>query len=291
MKKGVVIVKFTIGFGNNLFQYSYARLLAEKLGIPLVHQAIEQFNIPEQRQEIDSSLDFIYVSDNNCKATLKSDENGVNYYVNGYFEDYTIYEPYLDKIRSWFPKQKKENNNDLILHFRLQNRLIQKTHCINHVPFEVFEKGINKFDFEKLHIVTDAKKWDLYSKQDIEEIQEEIRIGPNPPSKSPWVETQYSVDYVNHLIEGFSKYDLEIHCNQANMIPGSGGLRGNFMDDFNLLRKFDKIMFKDSTFSWWAALLSEASQVAAYGPWKPNKGDKNKNLGVASFPGWFSWGS
>ena len=59
MKKGVVIVKFTIGFGNNLFQYSYARLLAEKLGIPLVHQAIEQFNIPEeinfQREEKDHS--------------------------------------------------------------------------------------------------------------------------------------------------------------------------------------------------------------------------------------------
>ena len=95
---------------------------------------------------------------------------------------------------------------------------------------------------------------------------------------------------MNSLIDGFSKYDLVVHCNDAPTIEGSGGLRDDFMTDFNLIRQFDKIMFKDSTFSWWAAVLSDASQVSPYGPWKPNKGVKNKNLGNASFKGWSPWG-
>ena len=49
-------------------------------------------------------------------------------------------------------------------------------------------------------------------------------------------------------------------------------------------------MFKNSTFSWWAAVLSEASCVGVFGPWKPNKGNRNKNLGKMDIPGWFSWG-
>ena len=60
---------------------------------------------------------------------------------------------------------------------------------------------------------------------------------------------------------------------------------------FNFIRSFDKILFKNSTFSWWASVLSDASRVGVFGPWKPDKGKKNKNLGQADFPGWFSWGN
>ena len=300
--RGTVQPLYTIGFGNNLFQYCCARLLAEKNEFVFFHnpslleqEGLFKIGLEETEQSVDHSsreLDTFYITDSNYKEALESDSlPDANYVVSGYFEDYTVYRPYLKEIRSWFPRQEKTNYDDLILHFRLQNRLIQETHCRNHVSFDVFERGIDKFEFGKLHIVTDAKKWDFYSKQDIEEIQEEIRLGPNPPSNSPWVDTEYSINYVNRLIEGFSKYDLVVHCNDAGTIPGSGGLRGDFIDDFNLLRKFDKIMFKDSTFSWWAALLSDAAHVSAYGPWKPNKGAGNKNLGLADFPGWFSWGT
>jgi hypothetical protein len=290
MSKGSVIVNFTIGFGNNLFQYVYGRLLAEKYDLLLNHPPIEPFNIAEKESSIDKNIPFILIDDNNCKEALENFKGPANYYINGYFEDFTLYKPCVEKIRSWFPKAEVTNKNDLILHFRLQNRLIQATHCQNHVLFDVFDKGIQNFDFDKLHIVTDAKKWDSYKKEDIEEIQEEIRIGPNPPEKSPWVSIKYSLDYMNHLIDGFSKYNPIVHCNDAKTIAGSGGLRSDFMEDFNLIRNFDKIMFKDSTFSWWSAFLSEASHVSPFGPWKPNKGPKNKNLGLADFPGWNSWG-
>ena len=291
MKEGSVLVNFTIGFGNNLFQYAFGKILSEKLGLPMRHAEIRPFGIERQYVNYNNSLSTMLINDPNCVMALNSKRSDVNYLVQGYFENYEIYRPYINQIKTWFPKHPITNKKDLILHFRLQNRLIQQSHCKNHVSFEAFERGINNFEFDKLHIVTDAKKWDFYTKEDIEEIQNDIRKGPNPPSNSPWIPTDQSLDYINHLIEGFSKYDIVVHCNDADVIPGSGGLRDDFIDDFNLIRSFDKIMFKDSTFSWWAAMLSDATHISAFRPWKPNKGSSNKNLGLTDFPGWKPWGT
>ena len=168
---------------------------------------------------------------------------------------------------------------------------MQITHNKNHVSPEVYSSVFDKFDFNRLHIVTDAKKWGTYNSEDIEEIRREISVGPNPSDRSPWVPIDMSLRYMNDLVESFEKYNPIVHCNGASTIAGSGGLRGDFMDDFNLLKSFEKMVIFNSTFSWWAAVLGNATQVAAFGPWKPNKGLNSKNLGRATFPGWFSWGS
>ena len=55
MSNGTVIINFTIGFGNNLFQYAYGRLLAKKNGLSLHHRAIEEMGIGAIHQEIDKS--------------------------------------------------------------------------------------------------------------------------------------------------------------------------------------------------------------------------------------------
>ncbi len=291
MSRGTVISNFTIGFGNNIFQYCYCRLLAEKNGLNFVHRAIPELSIAERKLKIDNSLPTYRVGDNNAMAALDQVLPKANYHVFGYFEDYRIYEPHLDKIRSWFPKSAKVNKNELILHLRLQNRLVQKSHHKNHVNVDCYRRAIDKFKCDKLHIVTDAKKWDYYDLNDIQEIRDEIACGPNPESNSPWVSVERSLEYMNHLVAGIEQYNPIVHCNNASTIPNSGGLRGDFMDDFNLIRSFDNVMLFNSTFSWWAALLGGASKVGTFGPWKPNKGANSKNLGRTTFPGWFSWGS
>ena len=43
------------------------------------------------------------------------------------------------------------------------------------------------------------------------------------------------------FIEGFSKYQVVAHCNDAPTIPGSGGLRDDFINDFNLKNKRHEI--------------------------------------------------
>lgn len=288
--KGTVLVNFTIGFGNNIFQYAFGRLLAEKKGLKIYHPALKPFNIEKQEGSPTEGIKTFLVTDKNYKHMFEEGPTDCNYVVNGYFEDYKIFKPYLEKIRSWFPKVEKTNHNDLIIHMRLQNRLIQENHHKNHISAEGFIKGIEQFDFDHLHIVTDAEKWSYYNEDDIEKIRYHVKNGPNPPSNSSWVSVERSKDYMNSLVESFQKYNPVIHCNGAKMIKGSGGLRSNFIDDFNLIRSFDKIMLYNSTFSWWAAFLSEASQVGAFGPWKPRK-HNCRNLGKTDFPGWFSWGS
>ena len=97
---------------------------------------------------------------------------------------------------------------------------------------------------------------------------------------------------MNHLIDGFAELDPIAHCNGAETIKGSGGLRGSFIEDFNLTRSFNQVIIFNSTFSWWAATLSGAEKVAIFNPWKIAKPKhQRRNLGKTSFKGWFNWGS
>ena len=47
--------------------------------------------------------------------------------------------------------------------------------------------------------------------------------------------------------------------------------------------------FVSQSRSGWAAVLSDAKKVGVYGPWRPWKGQKNKNLSNIPLEGWFKW--
>ena len=290
---GTVYVNYTTGFGNNIFQYCMGRLISEAHGINLSsHNAdLEKIGIVPTGSEHPNNLPIHIVNDSNYKKYLWTRPPECNLVVQGYFEDYKIFKPHLERIRSWFDEVKITNKSDVILHMRLQNRLVQLSHNKNHITADSFKEALSKFDYDRLHIVTDAEKWGGYTSEDIEKIQNEISIGPNPKQSSPWVSTEDSVNYANHIMDGLSDLNPIIHCNGANTLPGSGGLRGDFIDDFNLTRSFNQVIIFNSTFSWWAAALSGAEKVAIFDPWKIAKKPKDRrNLGKTSFPGWLSWG-
>lgn len=291
MHDGTVTINFTIGFGNNLFQYTMGRLLAEKHNLSLRHRAIPEVGIEQKDSLVNSGLPVYFVNDGNYKEALYTrDLRGHNIVVSGYFEDYKILKGNLPRIRQWFDKVPVENTDDLILHLRLQNRLVQVNHNKNHITAESFKKAISMFEYDRLHIVSDAEKWDQYTLQDIEKIRHEISIGPN--ASAEWVKPEQSLEYMNHLIDGLSTLDPVVHCNGDDMIKGSGGLRGGFIKDFNLLRSFNQVIVFNSTFSWWAATLSGAQNVAIFNPWKISKPPhQRRNLGSTDFEGWFSWGA
>lgn len=291
MKKGTLKIKFSNGFGNNIFQYVFGRLLSEHHGLDYDHDAIHELEIKEERHPFNKKLKMVKFKEKNNRAAKRFDENHQKWFTQDYeghnfdfyrymfyYEDYTLYAPHLEKIRGWFPKVEKTNTKDMVLHFRLQNRLIWETHKKNFINPEVYRETISSnFDFDNLYIVTDAEKWDYVTNDDIKDLHEKMarKYRSNPTKTIP---IQESVDLMNNLVDKFKDFKPILRHSKK------------FIDDFNFMRSFDQIMFKNSTFAWWAAVLSDASKVGVYQPWKPNKGKRNKNLGCADFPGWFGWG-
>ena len=135
--RGTVSIAFTIGFGNNLFQYCFSRLLAEKNNLEVVHRGIPEMGIAPSRPSlgsIDNSLPTVVVNDHNYKKIFHTQNlTGYNVVVNGYFEDHKIFKPHLEEIRGWFPRVERTNTKDVIIHLRLQNRLVQEAHNKNHI--------------------------------------------------------------------------------------------------------------------------------------------------------------
>ena len=88
MSKGIVQINFTIGFGNNLFQYAYGRIFAEKNGLKLSHRGIPELGIPAQRHGVNGALPVLHINDSNYRQCLDSNINlEQNFIINGYFED------------------------------------------------------------------------------------------------------------------------------------------------------------------------------------------------------------
>jgi len=288
MKKGTVKMKFSNGFGNNLFQYCFGKLLADRHGLNYSHPALPAIGVKKKVYSFNKKLKTIKFKAKSNLDAKKYDKDHLQWFSKEYencnfdfysflfyFEDYHIYKENIEKVRSFFPKIKKKNDKDLVLHFRLENRVVQETHYKNIVKPEVYRDVIlNNFDFDKLYIATDSDRWDYVDEKYIKKLQKKY-IG----RAASFVSIKKSVKYMNNLVDTFKEFNPKI-VHHTNM-----------MDDFNFIRSFDKILFKNSTFSWWAAVLSDASKVGVFGPWKPDKGKRNKNLGRMSLPGWFSWGS
>ena len=290
----VVNIKFTIGFGNNIFQYVFSKLLAKHHKMLHSHPNLPGFNIKQKIYEPNEKFKKILIKRKEYKTGAYKkyfDKKYAKYNIKliGYFEDYTLYKPYLNEIRNWFPKIRKKNKKDLVIHLRLQNRLVEINHFLSLIEPKKYVSVINRFNFKKLHIVTDLEKWSKYEKKDIIKIHKDIANGPNPGTA--WVSIDDSLFYVNLLISKLSKYNPVVHCTNAPTIYGSGSLRSNFMHAFNYLRSFDQIIMYNSTFSWWAAVLGNASKVAVFSLWKPSREKNSPNLGRTNYKGWFSYGS
>ena len=131
--KGSVSVQLTNGFGNNIFQYVAARLLAEHLESDLVLipptpnyyaiQDLKELNIPFNNVE---RTQIINVKDSHYKACFDDALRGRHVSLSGYFEDYTNFIDHLETIRSWFPELHKRGDNDLVIHMRTGDRLFMK---------------------------------------------------------------------------------------------------------------------------------------------------------------------
>jgi hypothetical protein len=273
----MITVQLTNGFGNNIFQYVAARLLAEhhqqKFSVlPPTPDYYAIDSLQNMGVNISNLLtDGFKVNDENYRHAFDSKYANTNLVLAGYFEDYTYYKNHIPLIKSWFPEIKKRENNDLVIHLRTGDRLFMKNEFHIKPRVRNYLKAIERFDFDKLHIVTDMPQWGHINVQQLRNMKfhYEVPLGQR-------VDPQLSVDYFNELIDGFLKFDPIV---EKRMIH----------EDFNFIRTFSNILFEHGTLGWWASVLSEATKVGVYGPWRPFKKKRNKNLSKINLEGWFQW--
>ena len=275
----MIYIKLTNGFGNNIFQYVAARQLAE------FHNC-ELYAIPPSddyyaiNDLISLGVNFLdhrvhekpyEVNENNYRKAFNKTLRTRPLIVSGYFEDYTLYEKNFHNIKSWFPKAKVRQDNDLVLHFRGGDRLFYKNGFGSKPSVDSFLNAINKFDFNKLHVVTDMPFWRHASNLELSK----TKFHYDAPANIR-VDIRESTEYFNSIVDGLSSFEPIVK-------------HGSVGEDFNYIRTFKNILFEHGTLSWWASVLSDADKVGVYGPWRPWKGASNKNLSSVPIKGWFKW--
>jgi hypothetical protein len=277
-----VMVQLTNGFGNNIFQYVAARILAEhhKKEVFAIPFAKNYYAIPCLEKKGIKFADFtgqtsnnvlLYISELNYLESFNGEYPNSDFVLSGYFEDYRYFIDHRDKIKSWFPKVKVREERDLVLHFRTGDRLFMKNEFYTKPSVEKYINAINKFNFERLHIVTDMPKWDYVTENELKNMKFHNII---PEDEK--VPIQHSVQYFNSFVDALKPFDPIVENRSVG-------------EDFDFIRSFRNILFEHGTLSWWAAFLSEAQKVGVYGPWRAFKGNKNKNLSQIPLAGWFKW--
>ena len=273
-----VEVIFRKGFGNNLFQYVFGRLLSEHHNVPFIHDKI--YNHEQQKNTMQSTDRILIKTDWN-----RSDEKTKQFYktlffqskhyiLKDYFEDYTLYLPHEQKIKSWFPKIDITNTQDLVVHFRAGDALLYKGNITNFPSVAEWKTVIGSITYNKLYVVTDSEDHIPVTEMQVNKRIKEIMKKRNYTTRQKFTSDEEGASLMNRYINLFNEYRcVWIH-------------NDNFMDDFNYLRKFDKILIGPSTFSWWAAFLSDAKDKYVYKAWRKGKKERNKNLGQIPWKHW-----
>jgi len=281
----LIYVKLTNGFGNNLFQYLAGRLLAEHHNKKLVlippfkdyYGLNEIIKLGLKFDAIENKIDlssYELITGKNYLLAYINNHNQTDLVLEGYFEDYTYYYDHLKKIKTWFPFSAKRENNDLVVHIRMGDRLFyQSTYDSNCIPIvkpKSYLNAIKQFEFERLFIITDMPFWKKVSVDELIKVKYHITLDYKQS-----IDPRISVSYFNSLVDTLQIYNPIVRQQSVS-------------DDFSFMRSFNNILFQHSTTAWWAAVLSDANNIGVYAPWRSNK-NNNKNLSNIPLKEWFQW--
>ena len=222
-------VDLTVGFGNNLFQFVYAKLLAEKIDAKLVVlppyadyfglESLELLLDSVDTYEVTTSYNSPYVfNDGYPTITLSTEQEAhahlqnpqkANYQLRGYFEDHSLYLKDFEKIKSWFFKVDKNHTKDAVLHLRLGDRLFIPTTYDSRalLTFERYSKALEGLEFDTLYIVSDLPEWKNYSGEELLNLNYHTHLTQGAEK----IKDKAS-NYTNDLVNKFSeKYNIEFH--------------------------------------------------------------------------------
>lgn len=230
----MVEVEYLGRLGNRLFQYCFARILAEGLGYKLKADPIPGFpntNQPVEGWDYSSGYPVQTITHDNPRyyagdytkalswknknlkvQDLLQDSSKRKIEVRGYFERYEYYKSYKEIIRrNWLKPgvsiQRSTDPDDVVMHIRLGDA---GAYLGRRLPISYYEEALKKARGKNVFICTDS---------------------PNHP-----------------CLKKFEKYRPVIH-------------HADPLQDLFFMMSFNKIIQSQSTFSWWAGFLSQAREI------------------------------
>ena len=201
------------GLGNQLFAYSYGRILSKQLGHNLTYsETMDSWKGT-------SLLDYEFISEPEHISKHNGEEIVVNIDYNRHqavdLENPHSYTNYLEQIKSWFPKVEKSNTDDLVVHLRLGDNGPNI-----HTPFDWYKKAIedNEITFDKLYLITDgsdsedAKSFKSYYNA---EIPSSVNVSTNQDWKKYMSETIFDFNFIRRFDKIFRTWTLTSFCDPS----------------------------------------------------------------------------
>lgn len=229
----VVAIDLPALLGNRLWGFCVAKIIAQELNYDLYCKPIYGFpntyayhpNYPENQFGWESNTDD-QIIDMQGIINNKTDRN---IKLNGYFQRYSYIEKYADLIRNDWLKI-----DPALLHEVDPEDIV--VHIRFHggqapVKFEYYEKALAMAQYKQIYICTDQ---------------------PNHPFINNFA--PYNPIMVSK--KDFESYFYNTSWDETTKMN---------VDDFGFIASFNKIIISYSTYSWWAAYLSNATEI--YAPW------------------------
>lgn len=245
------------GFGNRMFQYVFARLVSEKLKLALKTQPSKDVTdvigiTGQQEYRYYEKIKHTINDQFSYDNILKRDFEDCGYHLTGYWQHSEYY----------------LKNRDLIKSFFLYSSPVEldKKNIVAHIRL-----GDYKFYGKK----GNALHPDYYLNILKKEKYDKLFIVTDEPE---WKE------YFDHF-KGIN-YEIVSDTNNADRIANSTAR------DFYYMMKFDRVIIGNSSFSWWAAFLSNASKIYTPLCWIRYMSDAKCNLhliqnGIPSKAGYY----
>ncbi len=290
-RRHVMQIRWMNGLANSLFQYAFARLVAERHGLALTYDRRPVAGQEHVLSPLDYGLlhegreiahleppaerpleNLLHLVGRTPTAPILNAENepvygdyhkylecplgGSSWFLpyHHLFEDHRIYRAHLEAIRAWFPPLPCTNREDVCVHVRLGDFATVPGRV---VPPGAYVEVLRSLSFRRLYLLTD-----------------------DPTDEA----------YLAH----FRRFDPILVSREVRRSFRDTNRRTT-LADFNFMRGFDRIVIGNSTFGWWGALLSQASQVYVYRRWKRDgiradlRGHDPVNLGETDYPGWVGY--